>query len=63
MELNKKKSWSGLIDLHMRQTIDSSLLSDCQHAYTKGRPVETALRKLVCTLQYSRKLPIGNFPW
>ena len=37
----------------MRQTIDRSLLSDCQHAYTKGRSVETALHKLVSTLEYS----------
>ena len=37
----------------MRQTIDRSLLSDCQQAYTKGRSVETALHKLVSTLEYS----------
>ena len=42
-----------LIDLHLRQTIERSLLSDCQHAYTKGRSVETALHKLVSTLKYS----------
>ena len=42
-----------LIDIYMRQTIDRSLLSDCQHAYTKGRSVETALHKLVNTLEYS----------
>ena len=47
------KIMERLIDLHLRQTIDRSLLSDCQHAYTKGHTVETALHKLVSTLEYS----------
>ena len=42
-----------LIELHLRQTKDRPLLSDCQHADTKGRSVETALHKLVSTLEYS----------
>ena len=37
----------------MRHTIDRYLRSDCQHAYTKGRSVETALHKLVSILEYS----------
>ena len=58
------KIMERLIDLHMRQTIDRSLLSDCQHAYTKGRSVETALHKLVNTLEYSihhREVPMVAF--
>ena len=47
------KIMERLIDLYMRQTIDRSLLSDCQHAYTKGRSVETALHTQVSTLEYS----------
>ena len=47
------KIMERLIDIYMRQTIDRSLLSDCQHAYTKGRSIETALPKLVNTLEYS----------
>ena len=46
------KIMERLIDLYMRQTIDRSLLSDCQHACTKGRSVETALHKLVSDLEY-----------
>ena len=47
------KIMERLIDLHMRQTIDRSLLPDCQHAYKKGHSVETALHKLVSYLKYS----------
>ena len=47
------KIMERLIDLHMRQTVDRSLLSVRQHAYTKARSVETALHKLLSTLEYS----------
>ena len=46
------KIMERLIDLHMRQTVDRSLLSVRQHAYTKARSVETALHKLLSTLEY-----------
>ena len=36
----------------MRHTIDRSLFSECQYAYTKGCSVESALHKLVSTLEY-----------
>ena len=42
-----------ILERHMRQAIDRYLLSDCQHAYTKGCSVETALPKLVSTPEYS----------
>lgn len=42
-----------LIDTYLRQSIDSRLLSPSQHAYSKGKSVETALHSLVSAIERS----------
>jgi len=45
------KTLEKLVDIHIRLTIDQSLLSDTQHAYRKGRPADTALHSLVSSIE------------
>jgi len=45
------KTLERLIDIHVRLTINSSLLSDAQHAYRKGRSTDTALHSLVFSIE------------
>jgi len=42
-----------LVDLHIRLTINTSLLSDAQHECHKGRSTDTALHSLVYTIESS----------
>jgi len=41
------KTLERLTDIHIRLTINPSLLSDAQHAYRKGRSTDTTLHSLV----------------
>jgi len=45
------KTLERLIDIHIRLTINPSLLSDAQHAYRKGRSTDTALHSLVFSIE------------
>jgi len=45
------KTLERLIDIHIRQTINPSLLSDAQHAYLKGRSTDTAFHSLVSSIE------------
>ena len=42
-----------LVDVNLRKTLDGNILSRGQHAYNKGRSVETALHSLVCRIEKS----------
>jgi len=45
------KPLERLIDIHIRLTINPSLLSDAQHPYRKGRSTDTALQSLVSGIE------------
>jgi len=45
------KTLEKLVDIHIRLTIDQSLLSDAQQAYCKGRSTDTALHSLVASIE------------
>jgi len=45
------KTLERLIDIHIRLTINPSLLSDAQHAYRKGRSTDTALHSLEFSIE------------
>lgn len=47
------KTFERLIDLKLRSDIDPNQLSSSQHAYCKGKSVETALHSLVQTIEKS----------
>ena len=41
------------MDEHIRESLDISLITKSQHAYTKGKSVETALHSLVGHIEKS----------
>jgi len=45
------KTLERLFDIHIRLTINPSLLSDAQHAYRKGRLTGIALHSLVFSIE------------
>ena len=47
------KTLERIVDAHIRETVNSSLISKSQHAYTNGKSVETALHSLVGYIEKS----------
>ena len=47
------KTFERLLEVYMKGTISSSLLSDSQHAYRKGKSTETALHSIVSCIERS----------
>jgi len=47
------KSFEGMISLHIRATIDPTQISEVQHAYTKGKSIESALHLVVSSIEKS----------
>lgn len=46
------KTMERIIDLEIRSNLKGSCLSDSQHAYLKGKSVETALHSVVSSIEY-----------
>ena len=47
------KTFERLLEVYMKRTISSRLLSDSQHAYRKGKLTETALHSIVSCIERS----------
>lgn len=46
------KTMERIIDMDLRKDLDFSVLSQSQHAYVKGKSVETALHSVVSSIEY-----------
>jgi len=45
------KSFKRMISLHIRATNDPTQISEAQHAYTKGKSIESALHLVVSSIE------------
>jgi len=47
------KSFEKMISLHIKATIDPTQISEAQHAFTKGKSIESALHLVVSSIEKS----------